>query len=120
MIAEETAPSMDALDEDEVRLGNVILSALVRPLPRRGSSAHLYASPRDGTPVGQSGAGSAADGDSRRAHLVRDFHTARFSAPSSSPKRFELAQQRLADHDRAPTADQAVDLNEAATRARAC
>lgn len=96
-------PPEEEVGQDEVRIGNVTLSHPVRPLPGRSPPACGYAAPRAGSPVDQSDARPAPlHGDPCSPHAVRHFGTvARFPAPQHLAKALELAQQRLADHDRA-------------------
>ena len=113
---EETAQPVEELDKDEVRLGDVILS---RPLfdlylvearqhiaTLRHELARLSVNPSLIPPLVAI----------RAAHTLSGISgTARFAAPHHLAKALELAQQRLADHDRAPAAEQATVLNDAAT-----
>ena len=116
VIAEETAPSMDALDEDEVRLGNVILSRPLFDLYLVEARQHISTLRHEMARLSVNPGLVPPPTAIRAAHTLSGISgTARFSAPQQLSKALELAQQRLADHDRAPTADQAVDLNEAAT-----
>jgi len=116
ILVEEIASSGGQAEQDEVRLGEVTLS---RPLfdlylvearqhvaTLRHELARLSVNPSLVPPV------SAV----RAAHTLSGISgTAHFAAPQQLSKALELALQRLADHDRAPVADQVAVLNAAAT-----
>ncbi|MDD2988513.1 MAG: Hpt domain-containing protein [Zoogloea sp.] len=112
---EDTKPEAST-DPDEVRLGDVTLSRPLFDLYLAEARQHVATLRHELARLSVNPSLIPTGGAIRAAHTLAGISgTARFSAPQQLAKALELAQQRLTDHDRAPTAPQAATLNAAAT-----
>jgi chemosensory pili system protein ChpA (sensor histidine kinase/response regulator) len=106
----------DDTDPDEIRLGNVTLSRPLFDLYLAEARQHVATLRHELARLSVNPSLIPTGSAIRAAHTLAGISgTAHFSAPQQLAKALELAQQRLADHDRAPTAQQAGTLNAAAT-----
>ncbi|MBP7392737.1 MAG: Hpt domain-containing protein [Zoogloea sp.] len=113
---EELAQPVEELDKDEVRLGNVTLSRPLFDLYLVEARQHIATLRHELARLSVNPSLTPPLVAIRAAHTLSGISgTARFAAPHHLAKALELAQQRLADHDRAPAAEQAKVLNDAAT-----
>ncbi len=119
--APEEAPDdspEEALEEDpdEVRLGDVSLSRPLFDLYLAEARQHVATLRHELARLAVNPSLVPPTTAIRAAHTLAGISgTARFSAPQLLAKALELAEQRLADHDRAPTAAQVATLTAAAT-----
>lgn len=103
-------------DPDEVRLGDVSLSRPLFDLYLAEARQHVATLRHELARLAVNPSLVPPTTAIRAAHTLAGISgTARFSAPQQLAKALELAEQRLADHDRAPTAAQAATLTAAAT-----
>lgn len=120
MRVEQIAPAHpeDAPEEDpdEVRLGDISLSRPLFDLYLAEARQHVATLRHELARLAVNPSLVPPTTAIRAAHTLAGISgTARFSAPQQLAKALELAEQRLADHDRAPTAAQAATLTTAAT-----
>lgn len=109
----EVAPEEDP---DEVRLGDISLSRPLFDLYLAEARQHVATLRHELARLAVNPSLVPPTTAIRAAHTLAGISgTARFSAPQQLAKALELAEQRLADHDRAPTAAQAATLTTAAT-----
>ncbi len=102
-------------DPDEVRLGNVSLSRPLFDLYLAEARQHVATLRHELARLSVNPSLIPTGGAIRASHTLAGISgTARFVAPQQLAKALELAQQRLGDHDRAPSAQQAATLNAAA------
>ncbi len=110
------APAPDESDQDEVRLGDVTLSRPLFDLYLVEARQHVATLRHELARLSVNPSLVPSSTAIRAAHTLSGISgTARFVAPQQLAKALELAQQRLADHDRPPAAEQASVLNAAAT-----
>ncbi|MBL8454518.1 MAG: Hpt domain-containing protein [Zoogloea sp.] len=113
---DEDAGQEDDTDPDEIRLGHVTLSRPLFDLYLAEARQHVATLRHELARLSVNPSLIPTGGAIRAAHTLAGISgTARFIAPQQLAKALELAQQRLTDHDRAPTAPQAATLNAAAT-----
>ena len=114
---EHDTEDIDSLeDDDAVRLGHVVLSRPLFDLYLAEARQHLATLRHELGRMAVNPSLLPANAAIRAAHTLSGISgTAQFTAPQSLAKALELAQQRLADHHQAPSADQAQLLNGAAT-----
>ena len=106
----------DAGDPDEVRLGDVTLSRPLFDLYLVEARQHVATLRHELARLSVNPTLVPPQAAIRAAHTLAGISgTARFIAPQRLAKALELAQQRLADHDRAPAAEQATLLGAAAS-----
>ena len=106
----------DDTNQDEVRLGDVVLSRPLFDLYLVEARQHVATLRHELARLSVNPSLVPPQSAIRAAHTLSGISgTARFVAPQQLAKALELAQQRLSDHDRAPTADQTILLNSAAT-----
>ncbi len=106
----------DELSPDEVRLGHVILSRPLFDLYLVEARQHVATLRHELARLSVNPSLVPVAAAIRAAHTLAGISgTARFEAPQQLAKALELAQQRLADHDSAPAADETALLNAAAT-----
>ena len=110
------AEPLAAEDPDEVRLGDVSLSRPLFDLYLAEARQHVATLRHELARLAVNPSLVPPTTAIRAAHTLAGISgTARFSAPQQLAKALELAEQRLADHDRAPTAAQTASLTAAAT-----
>jgi len=106
----------DDTNPDEVRLGDIVLSRPLFDLYLVEARQHVATLRHELARLSVNPSLIPPQSAIRAAHTLSGISgTARFAAPQLLAKALELAQQRLADHDRAPTGEQTVLLNAAAT-----
>ncbi len=106
----------DEINPDEVRLGDVVLSRPLFDLYLVEARQHVATLRHELARLSVNPSLVPPQSAIRAAHTLSGISgTARFVAPQLLAKALELAEQRLSDHDRAPTADQTTLLNSAAT-----
>ncbi|WP_153162617.1 Hpt domain-containing protein [Zoogloea sp. 1C4] len=106
----------DDISQDEVRLGDVVLSRPLFDLYLVEARQHVATLRHELARLSVNPSLVPPQSAIRAAHTLSGISgTARFVAPQALAKALELAEQRLSDHDRAPTADQTILLNSAAT-----
>ncbi|NML26771.1 hybrid sensor histidine kinase/response regulator [Zoogloea dura] len=116
IVVEEAAEPLAAEDPDEVRLGDVSLSRPLFDLYLAEARQHVATLRHELARLAVNPSLVPPTTAIRAAHTLAGISgTARFSAPQQLAKALELAEQRLADHDRAPTAAQTASLTAAAT-----
>ncbi|MDD3328644.1 MAG: Hpt domain-containing protein [Zoogloea sp.] len=104
------------LSPDEVRLGHVILSRPLFDLYLVEARQHVATLRHELARLSVNPSLVPVAAAIRAAHTLAGISgTARFEAPQQLAKALELAQQRLADHDSAPAAEETAALNAAAT-----
>ena len=114
--AAEPEPETTDIGPDEVRLGNVTLSRPLFDLYLVEARQHVATLRQELARLAVNTGLLPVTAAIRAAHTLAGISgTARFEAPQKLAKALELAQQRLADHDQAPTPDEAARLNAAAT-----
>ena len=113
----EDVPAPDeSPDPDEVRLGDVSLSRPLFDLYLAEARQHVATLRHELARLSVNPSLIPTGSAIRASHTLAGISgTARFTAPQQLAKALELAQQRLADHDRAPSAQEAGVLSTAAT-----
>lgn len=109
-------PPEEEVGQDEVRIGNVTLSHPLFDLYLAEARQHVATLRHELARLSINPTLVPPSTAIRAAHTLSGISgTARFPAPQHLAKALELAQQRLADHDRAPDAEQATLLNQTAS-----
>ncbi|KAB2968375.1 Hpt domain-containing protein, partial [Zoogloea sp.] len=116
IVVEEVAEPLPEEDPDEVRLGDVSLSRPLFDLYLAEARQHVATLRHELARLAVNPSLVPPTTAIRAAHTLAGISgTARFNAPQLLAKALELAEQRLADHERAPTAAQTATLTAAAT-----
>ncbi|TXG95736.1 MAG: response regulator [Zoogloea sp.] len=106
----------EVLDPDEIRLGNVTLSRPLFDLYLAEARQHVATLRHELARLSVNPSLIPTSSAIRAAHTLAGISgTAHFTAPQQLAKALELAQQRLADHDQAPSVPQSGTLNAAAS-----
>ena len=109
-------PESAELSPDEVRLGHVTLSRPLFDLYLVEARQHVATLRHELARLSVNASLVPVAAAVRAAHTLAGISgTARFEAPQQLAKALELAQQRLVDHDSAPSAGETAQLNAAAT-----
>ncbi len=117
LIVDEALPlPPEDVGQDEVSIGNVTLSHPLFDLYLAEARQHVATLRHELARLSVNPSLVPPTTAIRAAHTLSGISgTARFPAPQQLAKALELAQQRLADHDRAPAAEQAALLNQTAS-----